>query len=46
MSKRRRKVLPKEPVRCEIETLSHDGRGIAVLMAKPSLLMEPCRAKP
>ncbi len=27
MSKRRRKVLPKEPVRCEIETLSHDGRG-------------------
>jgi 23S rRNA (uracil1939-C5)-methyltransferase len=29
MSKRRRKVLPKEPVRCEIETLSHDGRGIA-----------------
>ncbi|MGC8121655.1 23S rRNA (uracil(1939)-C(5))-methyltransferase RlmD [Marinobacter sp. VGCF2001] len=29
MSKRRRKVLPKEPVHCEIETLSHDGRGIA-----------------
>ena len=29
MSRRRRKVLPKEPVRCEIETLSHDGRGIA-----------------
>ena len=29
MSRRRRKALPKEPVRCEIETLSHDGRGIA-----------------
>ncbi|OZB05164.1 MAG: 23S rRNA (uracil(1939)-C(5))-methyltransferase, partial [Marinobacter sp. 34-60-7] len=29
MSKRRRKVLPQEPVRCQIETLSHDGRGIA-----------------
>ncbi|MBE01649.1 23S rRNA (uracil(1939)-C(5))-methyltransferase RlmD [uncultured Marinobacter sp.] len=29
MSKRRRKVLPQEPVRCAIETLSHDGRGIA-----------------
>lgn len=29
MSRRRRKVLPKEPVRCVIETLSHDGRGIA-----------------
>ena len=29
MSKRRRKVLPQEPLRCQIETLSHDGRGIA-----------------
>jgi 23S rRNA (uracil1939-C5)-methyltransferase len=29
MSRRRRKPLPQEPVRCEIETLSHDGRGIA-----------------
>ncbi len=29
MSRRRRKALPKEPVCCEIETLSHDGRGIA-----------------
>src|SRR5690554_4639081 len=29
MSKRRRKVLPQEPVRCEIESLGHDGRGIA-----------------
>ncbi|AZT83089.1 23S rRNA (uracil(1939)-C(5))-methyltransferase RlmD [Marinobacter sp. NP-4(2019)] len=29
MSRRRRKALPKEPVRCVIETLSHDGRGIA-----------------
>ncbi|MEA1079417.1 23S rRNA (uracil(1939)-C(5))-methyltransferase RlmD [Marinobacter qingdaonensis] len=29
MSRRRRKALPKEPVRCEIEKLSHDGRGIA-----------------
>ncbi|SFM12208.1 23S rRNA (uracil(1939)-C(5))-methyltransferase RlmD [Marinobacter zhejiangensis] len=29
MSRRRRKVLPTEPVRCEIEKLSHDGRGIA-----------------
>lgn len=29
MSRRRRKVLPKEPVRCVIESLSHDGRGIA-----------------
>lgn len=29
MSKKRRKVLPQEPVRCAIETLSHDGRGIA-----------------
>ncbi|MDO3722942.1 23S rRNA (uracil(1939)-C(5))-methyltransferase RlmD [Marinobacter sp. chi1] len=29
MSRRRRKALPTEPVRCSIETLSHDGRGIA-----------------
>ncbi|MEP1214572.1 MAG: 23S rRNA (uracil(1939)-C(5))-methyltransferase RlmD [Marinobacter sp.] len=29
MSRRRRKALPTEPVRCVIETLSHDGRGIA-----------------
>lgn len=29
MSRRRRKVLPTEPVRCDVETLSHDGRGIA-----------------
>ena len=29
MSRRRRKVLPREPVRCDVETLSHDGRGIA-----------------
>src|SRR5690554_7918750 len=29
MSKRRRKVLPQEPVRCKIESLGHDGRGIA-----------------
>ncbi|TGN41056.1 23S rRNA (uracil(1939)-C(5))-methyltransferase RlmD [Marinobacter confluentis] len=29
MSRRRRKPLPQEPVRCQIETLSHDGRGIA-----------------
>ncbi|MEP6145783.1 MAG: TRAM domain-containing protein, partial [Nisaea sp.] len=29
MSRRRRKALPKEPVRCDIEKLSHDGRGIA-----------------
>lgn len=29
MSKRRRKALPREPVRCVIESLSHDGRGIA-----------------
>ena len=29
MSRRRRKALPKEPVRCGIESLSHDGRGIA-----------------
>ena len=29
MSRRRKKVLPKEPVRCDIEKLSHDGRGIA-----------------
>ncbi|MCG2579325.1 MAG: 23S rRNA (uracil(1939)-C(5))-methyltransferase RlmD [Marinobacter sp.] len=29
MSRRRRKALPKEPVRCAVETLSHDGRGIA-----------------
>ncbi|MCR8914948.1 23S rRNA (uracil(1939)-C(5))-methyltransferase RlmD [Marinobacter panjinensis] len=29
MSRRRRKVLPTEPVRCVIETLSHDGRGIS-----------------
>ncbi|MDK8464696.1 23S rRNA (uracil(1939)-C(5))-methyltransferase RlmD [Marinobacter sp. SS13-12] len=29
MSRRRRKVLPNEPVRCVIETLSHDGRGIS-----------------
>src|SRR5690554_4582453 len=29
MSKRRRKVLPQEPVRCIIESLGHDGRDIA-----------------
>ncbi|MDL0430543.1 23S rRNA (uracil(1939)-C(5))-methyltransferase RlmD [Marinobacter sp. TBZ242] len=29
MSRRRRKALPTEPVRCVIENLSHDGRGIA-----------------
>ncbi|MBE94805.1 23S rRNA (uracil(1939)-C(5))-methyltransferase RlmD [Marinobacter sp.] len=29
MSRRRRKALPSEPVRCVVETLSHDGRGIA-----------------
>ncbi|MBS3803087.1 MAG: 23S rRNA (uracil(1939)-C(5))-methyltransferase RlmD [Oleiphilaceae bacterium] len=29
MSRRRRKSLPAEPVQCVIETLSHDGRGIA-----------------
>ncbi len=29
MSRRRRKALPQEPVRCVIESLSHDGRGIA-----------------
>jgi len=29
MSRRRRKALPAEPVRCVIEKLSHDGRGIA-----------------
>lgn len=29
MSRRRRKALPTEPVRCVIETLSHDGRGIS-----------------
>lgn len=35
MSKRRRKqALPSEPIRCDIETLSHDGRGIARLEGK------------
>lgn len=29
MSRRRKKSLPAEPVRCVIERLSHDGRGIA-----------------
>lgn len=29
MSRRRRKALPSEPVRCVVETLGHDGRGIA-----------------
>ncbi|MDN6318526.1 MAG: 23S rRNA (uracil(1939)-C(5))-methyltransferase RlmD [Marinobacter sp.] len=29
MSRRRRKALPTEPVRCDVESLSHDGRGIA-----------------
>lgn len=29
MSRRRRKALPSEPLPCFIETLSHDGRGIA-----------------
>ena len=29
MSRRRRKPLPKEPLPCTIEALSHDGRGIA-----------------
>lgn len=29
MSRRRRKALPTEPVRCAVDTLSHDGRGIA-----------------
>lgn len=29
MSRRRRKPLPQKPARCTIESLSHDGRGIA-----------------
>lgn len=29
MSRRRRKTLPTEPVKCVVEKLSHDGRGIA-----------------
>lgn len=35
MSRRnRRKVLPAEPISCEVEKLSHDGRGIAHLDGK------------
>lgn len=29
MARRRRKKLPQEPVQCDIESLSHEGRGIA-----------------
>jgi len=29
MSRRHKKVLPQAPVRCEVEKLGHDGRGIA-----------------
>src|SRR5690554_7991789 len=38
MSKCRRKVLPQEPVRCEIESLGHDGRGIARTDGKVQLV--------
>ncbi|MDV2077318.1 23S rRNA (uracil(1939)-C(5))-methyltransferase RlmD [Marinobacter xestospongiae] len=34
MSRRRRKALPTEPLRCDVEKLSHDGRGIAHLDGK------------
>ncbi len=29
MARRRRKQLPQEPIQCDIESLSHEGRGIA-----------------
>ncbi|MCG8313502.1 MAG: 23S rRNA (uracil(1939)-C(5))-methyltransferase RlmD [Pseudomonadales bacterium] len=34
MARRRRKKLPQEPVRCTIESLSHDGRGVTHLDGK------------
>ncbi|MFM2005088.1 MAG: hypothetical protein RLZZ09_743 [Pseudomonadota bacterium] len=33
--KRKRRVLPSEPVRASIESLTHDGRGIARVDGKP-----------
>ncbi len=34
MARRRKKKLPQEPVRVEIESLSHDGRGVAHVEGK------------
>lgn len=34
MARRRRKKLPQEPVRCTIESTSHDGRGVTHLDGK------------
>jgi len=34
MARRRRKKLPQEPIQCDIEGLSHEGRGIARLDGK------------
>lgn len=38
MSRRRRKKLPTEPVRVNIETLSHDGRGITHIDGKVTFI--------
>ena len=34
MARRRRKKIPREPVRCTIESTSHDGRGITHIEGK------------
>ena len=38
MSRRRRKKLPTEPVRATIESMSHDGRGIAHIDGKVTFI--------
>ena len=40
MARRRKKQLPETPVAATIESLSHDGRGIARLDGKPGVALE------